>query len=152
MPAGIATSQAILVVDNESVARRSMARVLTRAGYRVFEADGADQAKKVIEAGIAPIALMVCDIRMPSAKGLELVRDLELAGSAPPTLYTSALVNSLVVQGIVKYNPRVMLIKPFTAKTLLSRVREMLALSKTSRLASVGGRERAAGRKPKQPD
>ncbi|HUA63288.1 MAG TPA: response regulator [Verrucomicrobiae bacterium] len=118
--------QTVLVVDDEPSARRFIARVLMRSGYHVIEAGGARAATELVESGFDAIRLIVCDIRMPGTNGLDFANDLAGMGFDLPILYVSGLAGSAVVEGIAKSNPRVILVKPFSANELLDRVREIL--------------------------
>jgi len=119
-------STTILVVDDEPPVRRFIVRALTRGGYHVIEADGARAAKKFVQFGSDPIRLIVCDIRMPEINGLDFANELAILGLDLPILYVSGLAGSAVVEGIAKSNPQVILVKPFSADELLTRVQHML--------------------------
>ena len=73
--------QSILIVDDERDTREFMARALS-ADYRVATAADAEQAMKALDADPS-IALMLSDVRMPGANGLEL---LKAARAAHPDL------------------------------------------------------------------
>lgn len=61
----------VLVVDDEEGIRQALDRFLTRLGYRVIAAEDGNAALSRIAPGRA--AAMLCDIRMPSMSGVELV-------------------------------------------------------------------------------
>jgi len=77
-------SERILIVDDEPVVRRVLARTLAEAGYReTAEADCVETARRVLsEEG--PFALVLLDIRMPGESGLRLLD--EVAPMAPQTV------------------------------------------------------------------
>jgi DNA-binding NtrC family response regulator len=62
---------AILVVDDEPGIRQTLARFLTRHGYRAIEAEHGAQALE-LQAAERPAA-MLCDVMMPEVTGVELV-------------------------------------------------------------------------------
>ncbi|MDG4719841.1 MULTISPECIES: HD domain-containing phosphohydrolase [Thalassospira] len=63
----------ILIVDDEAVIRKLLARILDRAGYQIVEAvDGLDAIEKLHQN--PALRLVVSDLRMPNCGGLELVR------------------------------------------------------------------------------
>jgi DNA-binding NtrC family response regulator len=64
----------VLVVDDEELYRRSLARILTRVGHQVTEAGDATEALSLLSQG--GVDLVVADIRMPGINGLELVRQI----------------------------------------------------------------------------
>jgi two-component system cell cycle sensor histidine kinase/response regulator CckA len=62
----------VLVVDDEPLVRRFMARALSGAGYQVLEAPSGTEAVAMLSADPAGIQLVVSDIAMPEMSGLEL--------------------------------------------------------------------------------
>jgi DNA-binding NtrC family response regulator len=64
----------VLVVDDEELYRRSLARILARVGHEISEARDAAEALAI--AANQPLDLVLADIRMPGINGLELVRQL----------------------------------------------------------------------------
>jgi DNA-binding NtrC family response regulator len=64
----------VLVVDDEELYRRSLARILARVGHEISEARDAAEALAI--AAAQPVDLVLADIRMPGINGLELVRQL----------------------------------------------------------------------------
>jgi DNA-binding response OmpR family regulator len=62
---------AILVVDDEPGIRQTLARFLTRHGYRAIEAEHGARALE-LQATERPAA-MLCDVMMPEVTGVELV-------------------------------------------------------------------------------
>lgn len=60
----------ILVVDDEEAIRNAVARFLQSRGFRVAVADSGEAALRQLHA--ASFDLMICDVRMPGASGLEV--------------------------------------------------------------------------------
>lgn len=90
-----ASGKTVLIVEDELFVRMIGADALEEAGYDVLEAESADEALKVLEAG-KPIEVLFTDIRMPgSMDGLKLagvvherwpdVRILLTSGDVRPT-------------------------------------------------------------------
>ncbi|MGX5818022.1 sigma-54-dependent transcriptional regulator [Chitinophaga lutea] len=65
----------ILIIDDEDQLRSLMARLLTREGYTVTEARDARSAWKVLEK--TDIAVILSDVRLPDANGVELTLALK---------------------------------------------------------------------------
>jgi putative two-component system response regulator len=65
----------ILIVDDLSIVRLSLRRILTKAGYHCREAEDVPSAMAVLEAH--PIDLILCDMQMPGASGLDLVKAIQ---------------------------------------------------------------------------
>ena len=76
-PTGNGTSmrETLLVVDDEAAIRRLLRVKLSREGYTCEEADGAEQALRVLKT--IPIALVILDIKMPGRSGIELLPEIK---------------------------------------------------------------------------
>jgi two-component system NtrC family sensor kinase len=83
--AGLGTHR-VLLIDDEVVIRRALARYFARQGWVVQEADDGDAARRALaESQGDELDLVICDLRMPQGSGEELYRWLqrhrpELAG------------------------------------------------------------------------
>jgi len=55
----------ILVVDDEPIVRSSVRRALTRAGYRVLEAEDAPAAQRQLLGAQPPVDLVILDLVLP---------------------------------------------------------------------------------------
>ena len=64
----------VLVVDDEAPIRKLVARLLTRQGFEVLEADTAPAALRIADA--TPVSLVLCDVRLPGMSGMDLYRAL----------------------------------------------------------------------------
>jgi putative two-component system response regulator len=73
--AAVLPSHKILIVDDDEIVRRTTSRQLTSRGYACVEAASADQARTVLDAE-QDVAAVLCDIRMPGASGIDLLRQL----------------------------------------------------------------------------
>ena len=63
----------ILVVDDEETVRESLAAILEREGYRVFQAESGDEGLRVLKE-TPGIQLVISDHNMPGMSGIELLR------------------------------------------------------------------------------
>ncbi len=71
----------VLVIDDETGSRESMAIAIERAGFAVRNFDDAEKALEFLEENPEAARLAVCDLRMPGTDGLaflEAVREREL--------------------------------------------------------------------------
>jgi DNA-binding NtrC family response regulator len=66
--------KSLLVVDDDSLIRRSLGEMLKREGYTVFEAANASEALKI--AASAQPSLVITDFNMPEVDGMQLLREL----------------------------------------------------------------------------
>ncbi|NRA41456.1 MAG: sigma-54-dependent Fis family transcriptional regulator [Pseudomonadales bacterium] len=105
----------ILLVEDESVIRQALKRLLEKNDYHVDEAASVDEAKsKPLES----FDLIISDLRLPGAAGTEMIT---LAGATPVLIMTSyASLRSAVDtmrQGAVDY-----IAKPFDHEQMLQTV------------------------------
>ena len=111
----------ILVVEDESVIRTALRRLLERNDYQVSEADSVMAAQK--ELRLKDFDLVISDLRLPGAPGTDLIK---LAGDVPVLIMTSyaslrSAVDSMRM-GAVDY-----IAKPFDHGDMVSAVERIIA-------------------------
>jgi DNA-binding response OmpR family regulator len=122
----LAGSQTILVVDDVGVVRKVAFRLLSEAGYRVFEAGSAAEALEVLSTARQPVNLIIVDVILPEVNGVDLVRLVLEEWPATRVLFMSAFpAEVLVREGLDQLNVS-FLAKPFTRDELLSKVTAVL--------------------------
>jgi CheY-like chemotaxis protein len=109
----------VLVVDDEELLRRFMARTMADDGYRVLEAGNGIEALGWFGNGGSPIHLVVTDILMPGMDGVELAARLATRSPPPPVLFVTGGHRHLELPGPV-------LLKPFQRSDLSAVVRQLL--------------------------
>jgi len=118
-------SKTILVVDDERVSRRLASRVFSEQGYRLLEADGAEEALQVLSQARGQVDLVVLDVVMPGCNGVELAQRVRQLWPAQRIMFMSAHPAEAVRHGVpssgVPY-----LHKPYTHDEALAKVREAL--------------------------
>jgi two-component system, cell cycle sensor histidine kinase and response regulator CckA len=123
--AGLPFAVQVLVVDDDSLARRAITRTLAAAGYAVVEAAGGSEALQLLESTHIPVDLLVTDVQMPGVMGYDLVERIRRAAPALPVLYVSGewSFGSLAGPGdpATRFLP-----KPFTPAELLERVGQLV--------------------------
>lgn len=128
----------ILVVDHEPELRSLTRAALEPEGYRILEADTADEALLVVKKAISegdPVGLVLIDWVLPGRSGLDLQRDLL---SRDPELRTVLITGFGTIETAIrsmKDGARDFLRKPFTADTLRQAVSN--ALTREERAAPV---------------
>ena len=100
-------------------------RVLSSSGYEVLSAASMDSALELFRAKETSVDLVVTDIVMPGGSGTDLVEKLSSHREDLKVLYISGHPTEEVRRRGVLDSDN-FLAKPFTPKTLLARVREML--------------------------
>jgi two-component system, cell cycle sensor histidine kinase and response regulator CckA len=115
----------VLVVDDEPVIRRFVARALLEEGFGVHEAeDGAMALELIRSGGIRPV-VVVCDIVMPRLNGVQLLQSLStLCPRLPIILMSGYGALELAQRGIA--SPCAVLAKPFAAEVLVAEVRRCI--------------------------
>jgi signal transduction histidine kinase/CheY-like chemotaxis protein len=121
----------VLVVEDEQALRRIVERMLVRGGYAVLPAASAEEAIRVSAEHEGPIHLVLTDVVLPGMGGRALVSRLEAERPGLRVIYMSGYTdNAIVHQGVL--DPGIEFIgKPFTADSLLARVRAVLGLPGT---------------------
>jgi len=119
-----ATSAHILLVDDDSAVRGTMAIVLERAGYRVGCAEDGEAGWNALCA--APSDLLITDHEMPKLTGLELLRRVRTVYRRLPAILMSGCppLGEADLESLL--HPGAVIPKPFSVGTLLAKVQELL--------------------------
>jgi signal transduction histidine kinase/CheY-like chemotaxis protein len=112
----------VLVIDDEAVIRRSIRRVLARAGFRVEEAENGEQGLEMIETMTDPPDVLMLDLDLPGMSGEELLPVLRQRDPSLPVLTISG--HAISARGIVASDAH--LGKPFQAAELLESIFALL--------------------------
>ena len=120
----------VLVVDDEAGVRRSIARVLSVAGFHVTAVPDGARALHRLEADV--FDLLIIDVYMPDMDGLGLMRELRSRNDETPILAVSGGGDSphtLDPEGalaVARAFGAGILPKPFTVDDLLGAVSALL--------------------------
>ncbi|MBE9399268.1 sigma-54-dependent Fis family transcriptional regulator [Pontibacterium sp. N1Y112] len=111
----------ILIVEDETIIRSALRRLLEKHDFNVQDAESVDEATQRFN--LNDFNLIITDLRLPGAPGTDLIK---LAGSVPVLIMTSyASLRSAVdamKMGAVDY-----IAKPFDHDEMLNSVRNILA-------------------------
>jgi CheY-like chemotaxis protein len=118
-------SETVLVCEDEPLVRHLSTRLLRAGGYRVLEAEDGERALAEAREHRGPIHLLVTDLDLPGIDGRELALRLGSERQGIRVLYISGLLEAADKMGLGRTRPD-FLEKPFSATTLLHRVREVL--------------------------
>ena len=113
----------ILLVDDHPAARKSMQRFLLDAGYRILAASNGKDALRVFTEDSAVADLLIADCRTPGMNGQELAETLLRQKPALRVLLISGYQDAPVGSAAGAVG---MIRKPFSGKTLIERVVEVL--------------------------
>lgn len=120
-------SETVLVVEDDTVIRSLVTRVLERHGYKVLEAAGVRQAVRICQTYSKPINLLITDVIMPEASGPKLARQLQELRPSLAVLYMSGYTNGIIAYHGVTDAEVSFLQKPFTPDALLYKVAQLLS-------------------------
>jgi signal transduction histidine kinase len=117
-------SETVLLVDDESTLRNTIAQTLLSHGYQVIKAANGLEALAILEQKKNHIDLLITDASMPELSGSELVRKITRAGNRIPVLFISGWADEVelkkIVDGLV---PVSFLEKPFSTASLIESLR-----------------------------
>jgi len=124
------SSISALIVDDSSVMRKIVERLLRQAGIelsQVFEAGNGAEALRVLQD--RRVDLILCDINMPVMNGLEFIKrlaDVENGKGVPVVMITTEGSESHVTQAI-SCGAKGYIRKPFTPEQVKENVLTLLA-------------------------
>ncbi len=102
---------ALLVADDDPIARDLLVEVLTGAGYRVRAAAGGDECVRL--AAAEPFDLALVDLRMPDVDGLEVLQRLGALQPPVPVLILTAFATMETAIQTIRAGAWDYLSKPF---------------------------------------
>ncbi len=109
----------ILVVEDEEAILDIISFVLKREGYRVFSAQNAEEAMKLLGSNLERVDLLIVDLIMPGMSGTELASNLKEKFPGIKIIYTSGYTEDILVQKDIIEWDAVFLEKPFSPDELL---------------------------------
>jgi two-component system cell cycle sensor histidine kinase/response regulator CckA len=128
-------SETILLVEDDEMVRTLVRETLQREGYKILDAPGPLEAKKISEQFKATIQLMITDVVMPKVSGRELAEQLTRRRPDMKVLYMSGYTDNAVLNSGILQKEVAFLQKPFTPGTLTEKVRDVLEGDNRTRVA-----------------
>ncbi|HBD0737634.1 TPA: response regulator transcription factor [Listeria monocytogenes] len=126
----------VLVVDDEDRIRRLLKMYLERENYRIEEASDGDQALSMALNNNYEVILL--DLMMPGKDGIEVCRELREFKSTPVVMLTAKGEEANRVQGF-EVGADDYIVKPFSPREVVLRVKAVLRRAKQSSEESAGG-------------
>ena len=117
---------AILVAEDDDAVREFVRIVLEQAGFQVSAAPNGRAAGDLFEADPLGFDMLLTDVVMPLATGVELAGRIRAIRSELPVLFMSAFPGSPGLAPFPLPPGAVLLEKPFSLSQLLDRVRDVL--------------------------
>ena len=119
--------ETVLLVEDEDAVRHYLTHVLESHGYRVIPAEHPSAALSKVESFGEHIDLVISDVVMPGSTGPELVRLLERARPGLSALFISGYADSVWARSGDGVDGHQLLMKPFSSRELLTKIRQILA-------------------------
>lgn len=125
----------ILLADDDDLLRNLLKEVFEEEGYHVFEAENGEKALDIFWKH-PEIKLVILDIMMPKADGMEVLEEIR-ERSDVPVLMLTALGDSSSELSCLKKGASDFVSKPFHYEILVERVKNLLKLVKTQNMDSI---------------
>jgi DNA-binding NtrC family response regulator len=117
----------LLIVEDDDKLRASLTFQLRAEGFATQAVGSAEEAYRLLTgAGEPPPHLLLLDVRLPGASGVELVRRLGAAGKLPTTVIVSGEASMSETVDALRLGVHDFVEKPFTRERLLQSVRNAL--------------------------
>jgi DNA-binding response OmpR family regulator len=113
----------VLVVDDEPIVREVVVSYLRREGFRTLEAGDGDTARELLERDEP--TLVVLDVMLPGADGLELCRWIRARSDVPVIMLSARGEEADRIVGL-DLGADDYVTKPFSPRELAARVRTVL--------------------------
>ena len=114
----------ILVVDDDRDMRALLGQMVAELGCRPLEARSASMAVDLLER--ERVDMMLLDLYMPGATGMDLLKALRKRRLMLPTVVVSGYVSSIVARQLVELGVQDIVAKPFTVDRLFRQIRRAL--------------------------
>jgi putative two-component system response regulator len=132
----------LLIVDDEEPIRRSLARLLERAGYTCATASDAAEARQLL--ATKRFDLMLCDVTMPGESGFSLLAHANEAHPDLAVIMVTAVDARVAREPAARYGAYGYIVKPFDTNVILinivgalrKRAERMAEIERTSRSTS----------------
>ena len=115
----------IMVVEDDLMVRELACETLLAGGYEVIKVESPAEAVALITEGVM-IDLLLTDVVMPKMNGRELYSQISLLLPGLKVLYMSGYTDNVIADQGVLHAGVAFLQKPFSVRSLLEKVRQVL--------------------------
>ncbi len=115
----------VLLVDDAAFMRMRCAKVLTKLGHTIVEAENGLQALDVFDREKPDVVLL--DITMPEMDGLEALKEIKKRDPSSRVAMVSAMGQQTMVLEAIKAGAADFVLKPFDEERLVSALEKLLA-------------------------
>ena len=119
-------NETILLVEDELALKNLTKKMLESGGYHVLETDNPESALRILTEKKEPVDLLLTDVIMPGMSGAELSRRGREAVPALKVIFMSGYAGDLLDRQIAPIPDLVLVEKPFSRLSLLSRVHNVI--------------------------
>jgi PAS domain S-box-containing protein len=119
-------TETILLVEDDEMVRTLVRETLERSGYKILDAAGPIEARRIADQYRLPIQLLITDVVMPKVSGRDLADQLTRKRPDLKVLYMSGYTDNAVLNSGILRKEVAFLQKPFTPAALSDKVRDVL--------------------------
>ena len=118
----------VLIVEDEAILRRAVARTLRKAGFETLEAADGSAALDVLRMSDVRIDLILLDLTLPKASSQQVIREVARTRPELKVILTSAYSEETAMRATLNtpFNGR-FIRKPFESEDLIQMLRTMLS-------------------------
>ncbi|MGZ5514334.1 MAG: response regulator, partial [Candidatus Aminicenantales bacterium] len=124
----------ILIVDDDSLARESLARIIKKMGHEAAEAGSVGSAREKLKA--EAFDLVFSDVRMPDGSGLDLLPEIRASSSAPEVIIVTGFGDPDGAELAIKKGAWDYIEKPLSVKPVMLCVERALQYRDKKRAVS----------------
>jgi putative two-component system response regulator len=114
----------LLVVDDESLARKILGRILTGRGFHCSFASTSAEARKHLE--LHPTDLAFCDVKLPGESGIHLARHIKYHHKDTAVIILTSRDDATTVDAAIEAGVDGYILKPFNTNELVINTRNAL--------------------------
>jgi CheY-like chemotaxis protein len=118
--------ETLLLVEDDSAILNLAKGILEHQGYTVLAAQTPGSALTLLEQHDAPVHLLITDVVMPEMNGKDLQKKITALAPGIKTLFMSGYTADVIVHHGILDTEIHFLQKPFSIRTLMRKVREVL--------------------------
>ncbi len=119
-------AETILIVEDEELLRELLQGLLESKGYNILTAEDGEQAVALFKEHHARIDLVLSDLGLPKLGGWEACQEMQKINPGIKVVIASGYLDPTAKQDMMQGGIREFVHKPYLAKELTAKVREML--------------------------
>lgn len=121
---GSTEQRRVLVVEDDEYARDVLKGVVTRLGHTPIEAANVPKALSILKD--EPINLMLLDIYLKGATGLDLLKTLQRRKQHVPTVVVSGHISDAVAHQLIEFGVQGLVSKPFSLHRVAAEIHKVI--------------------------